>query len=78
MTDASGAPTPKNSETDPPAANQPLTDADLDPDAEPDATSRSTAIESTGEPEPTPVPVAAPAGGQISTGKPDGEVDTSR
>lgn len=75
MTDPSGAPAPKNSETDPPAANQPLTHDDTDSDA--DAAS-STAVESTGEPEPPPVPVAAPAGGQISTGKPDGEVDTSR
>jgi hypothetical protein len=72
MTDSTGAPTPKRSETNPPAANQPIGEADLD---EADDPVPETA-EVVGEPKPTPVPVAAPHGGQVAPGKPDGEVDT--
>jgi hypothetical protein len=61
----------KASETDPPAANQPLVDDDPAPD---DAAPETGSV--VGEPRPSPVPVAAPHGGQIAPGKPDGEVDT--
>jgi hypothetical protein len=75
MTDSTGSPDPKRSETDPPAANQPLSDEDLGPAAE--SQPRPTHEEDhDAEPAPTPVPVAAPHGGQIPPGKPDGEVDT--
>jgi hypothetical protein len=71
MTEPSRVVEPKRSESDPPAANQPLEGDDLEP------TDESTpAGEPAGEPDPTPVPVAAPHGGQVPPGKPDGEVDT--
>jgi hypothetical protein len=72
MTDNSSHPTPKNTETDPPAANQPLGEDDLDEAGDTQPTSEPAHV----EPKPTPVPVAAPHGGQIAPGKPDGEVDT--
>jgi hypothetical protein len=55
---------PKSSETDPPAANQPLGDKDA---AGPSQSNRPPATELPVEPDPEIVP-----------GKPDGEVDTRR
>jgi hypothetical protein len=72
MTDSSGAPEQARSEADPPAANQPLGEKDLEQAGD----TQSKTAEVIGEPEPTPVPVAAPHGGQVPPGKPDGEVDT--
>jgi hypothetical protein len=87
MTDSTSAQDPERSETNPPAANQPVDDTDLDAaggagttrakptETEPTET-EPTETESVGAPVPTPVPVAAPHGGQVPPGKPDGEVDT--
>jgi hypothetical protein len=72
MTDPPGAPEPTRSETDPPAANQPLGETDLEQAGD----TQSNTAEVIGEPKPTPVPVAAPHGGEVPPGKPDGEVDT--
>jgi len=77
-------PEPKNSETDPPAANQPLDVGDGDgdgdgdgenapgsPEAAPDARGRRA-----NDPSLSGAPV--PESAQVPAGKPDGEVDTSR
>lgn len=55
---------PKSSETDPPAANQPVGNDDA---ADPTASNTPPA----GQPRPEPAP-------EIVPGKPDGEVDTRR
>jgi hypothetical protein len=62
----------RNTETDPPAANQPLDEEDLERAGGPQPSSAKTDP----KPQPTPVPVPDPHGGQIPPGKPDGEVDT--
>jgi hypothetical protein len=69
-------PEPKNSETDPPAANQPVEDGDGEtaegsPDEAPNASGRRA-----NDPSLTRAPV--PESPQVPLGKPDGEVDTSR
>jgi len=71
MTSAESGPEPKRSESDPPAANQPL-DEGLEETGSPQPSSETVV----GEPLPSPVPVASPHGGQVPPGKPDGEVDT--
>ncbi len=71
MSGTESTPEPKRSASDPPAANQPL-DERLE-EADSPQPSSATLV---GEPPPTPVPVAAPHGGQVPPGKPDGEVDT--
>ena len=77
MTDAENTePKPKNSETDPPAANQPVDLGDGDnapgsPDEAPDASGRRA-----NDPSLSGAPV--PETPQVPVGKPDGEVDTSR
>jgi hypothetical protein len=69
-------PEPKRSETDPPAANQPVDVGDSEnaegsPDDAPDASGRRANDPSLSQ---APVPETA----QVPLGKPDGEVDTSR
>ena len=72
----SSHPQPKSSETDPPAANQPVEDGEAassggSPDEAPDASGRRA-----NDPSLTRAPV--PETAQVPFGKPDGEVDTSR
>jgi hypothetical protein len=62
--DASASANPKSSETDPPAANQPVSDSKA---ADPSKSDEAPA--STPRPEPAP---------EVVPGKPDGEVDTRR
>jgi hypothetical protein len=69
-------PEPKSSETDPPAANQPVEagdgeNADGSPDEAPNASGRRA-----NDPSRSGAPV--PETPQVPFGKPDGEVDTSR
>jgi hypothetical protein len=77
LTDAGNTkPEPKNSETDPPAANQPVDLGDGEtapgsPDEAPDASGRRA-----NDPSLSGAPV--PEAPQVPVGKPDGEVDTSR
>jgi hypothetical protein len=78
MTETAETTAPKNSETDPPAANQALHGDDLEAAGGAASPSSDTDTDTTGKPAPTPVPVAAPHGGQVPAGKPDGEVDTGR
>jgi hypothetical protein len=72
MTASTTPPTPKHSETDPSAANQPLGEEDL----EQAGGAKLGSASSNRQPTPASVPGAESRGGQVRPGKPDGEVDT--
>jgi hypothetical protein len=66
------SPQPKRSETDPPAANQPLGE-DIDEDTDDAGQPQQRPATGTVQPPPAPISVLHR---QIPPGKPDGEVDT--
>jgi hypothetical protein len=68
MKERSGHGTPKSSETDPPAANQP-TGGEGMPEADDDRPTRD-------QHSPSAVDAEVPESPQVPPGKPDGEVDT--
>jgi hypothetical protein len=63
---------PKHSETDPPAANQPLGEEEL----EQAGGAKPSSASSNRLPTHAPVSVVDPRGGQVPPGKPGDEVDT--
>jgi hypothetical protein len=68
-------PGPKTSETDPPAANQPVSDGDESPEAPPPATEDAAGRAAN---DPSLSQNVVPEVMQAPLGKPDGEVHTSR
>jgi hypothetical protein len=65
---------PKSSEQDPPAANQPTDGGDLGEDS--NAKANETKPDAAGANEPHPADSTMPDASQVVPGKPDGEVDT--